>query len=246
MLKFNKKDKISYESLVAGALIRFDKVDLADMDVLIDEVYSMYEIDVTKKPVFNPNINFEKGLYTLVGETEEERFDAKVRLGEIQGDKVKALIGCINPDILVLRKVELCGSIDKGEVSSFNVEEIVAISKVLNEGLLSIRWNNDCIPNDYEEIYLTQLGRKRLFCLEYFAEIEEFEKLLDSEEYDSGLIQDFLMTQDLTFGVYEILNLDNFFNFCDTYDRNRYASKQEKSDKKGKGTGLKKVPKDKK
>lgn len=241
MIKDNKKSEISYESLVAGALIRFDKVDETDMEVLISEAYAMYGIYVDKKNIFNPYIKSNKGSFAVAGEIEEERFDAKVKLGEIQGDKVKALVGCINPETLVLRKVELLGMINKDEVSKFNVDEIVAISKALNENLLTIRWNSDLIPNDYEEIYLTQLGRMRLFYLDYSAEIEEFEKMLGSEGYDSSLISDFLMTQNLTLGVYEVLNLDNFFNFCNTYDRNRYASK-----KNDNGTGLKKVSKDKK
>lgn len=241
-----KKENVSYESLLAGALIRFDKVDEADMTILIDEFYAMYGIDVSKRHVFNQYITCENGVYTLVGDTPLKKFDSKVKLGEVQGEKVKSFMGCINPEVLVLRKVELLDGISKDEVPGYNLDEIVATTKALNEGYLTIVWNDDVPHDDFEQLLLTAKGRVRLFMLDYCSEIEEFTKLLDDNGYDSGLIYSFLLTQDFSFGVYEILNLDNFFNYCNTYDRNRYATKKKDSDKKGQGKGYKKVPEDKK
>lgn len=246
MSEVMKKESVSYESLLAGALIRFGKVDENDMTILIDEFYAMYGIDVNKSHVFNQYINYEKGVYSVTGETELERFDSKVKLGEVQGAKVRAFIGGLSPETLVLRKVELLHGVKKDSVPKFNFEEFVAISKALNEGCLTIIWNDDVPHSDYEEIIVTQRGRVRLFMLDYCSEVEEFSKLLDESGYDSNLIYDFLMAQDLSGGVYEILNLDNFFAYCETYDRNRYASKKKDSDKKNKGVGYKKVSKDKK
>lgn len=238
-----KVENISYESLLAGALIRFDKVDENDMAVLMDEFYAMYGIEIKKEHVFNQFIDYNKGVYAVVGNSELEMFDNKVKLGDVQGDKVKAFIGGVNAEVLALRKTELLGAIPKEDIKSVNFEELVSFSKVLNEGYLTIRWNDDVPHDDYEEIVMTQKGRLRLFMLDNCSEIEEFTKLLDESGYDSSLIYDFLMTQDLTNGVYEILNLDNFFRFCETYDRNRFASKKDSDDK---GVSYKKVPKDKK
>lgn len=240
-----KKDNVNYESLVAGALIRFDRVDEADMTVLVDEFYAMCGIDINKSYIFSQYINSDKGNYSVAGNTELERFDAKGELGKIQGDKVKSFIGCINPEVLVLRKVELLESVSKEDIQGYNFEEFVAVSKALNEGYLTMVWNDDNLPNDYEEILLTATGRVRLFMLDYCAEIEEFTKLLEDNGYDSSLIYDFLLSQDLSFGVYEILNLDNFFDFCNTYDRNRYAPKK-RNNGEDKSKGYKKVPEDKK
>lgn len=243
MTNIEEKFDVGYENLLAGALIRFGKVDENDMTVLIDEFYNMYGVDVTKTHVFNPNIVNVKETYELSGETEKEKFDSRVALDKVQGSKVKAFIGGVSPEMLALRKIELQEGIMKDSVHKYNVDEIVAISKLLNEGSLTLSWNDDCIPNDYEEIVVTQLGRVRLFSMDCTVEIEEFKKLLDENGYDSALIPDFLMAQNFRRGVYEILNLDNFFDFCNTYDRNRYASKSEGSNK---GKGYKKVPKDKK
>ncbi len=240
-----KRDIVSYESLLAGALIRFGKVDENDMEILNEEFYAMCGNDINKTRIINPYIKCDKGVYTVVGDTELERFDNKVKLGEVQGEKVKSFIGCINPEVLVLRKVELLDGISKDEVSGYNLDEIVAISKAMNEGDLTIIWNNDVPHDDYEQILLTTKGRVRLFMLDYCSEIEEFRKLLDDNGYDSSLIYSFLLTQDFSLGVYEILNLDNFFDYCNTYDKNRYASsKSVDTDRSGKG--YKKVPEDKK
>lgn len=245
MTKVIEKENISYESLLAGALIRFGKVDENDMTILIDEFYAMYGIDISKGYVFSQYFNCDKGVYSVTGDTELERLDSKVKLGEVQGNKVKSFIGCINPEVLALRKVELLCGVKKDSVQGFNFEEFVAISKAMNENYLTIIWNDDVPHNDYEEIVITQRGRVRLFMLDYCSEIEEFRKLLDESGYDSNLIYDFLMSQDLSLGVYEILNLDSFIDYCNVYDRNRYASKRI-SEGKNKGVGYKKVPKDKK
>lgn len=125
----------------------------------------------------------------------------------------------VNQEEEILRRVKE-NEVSMEELQSFfSKEEEAVVHQLLAQGFLTTRWNDDALPNDFLELVLTRLGEVRLFKKEYAKEVDEFLQLLDASSYDSSLIDDFLKTQDLEKGVYEIFNLDCFTSFCSLYDR---------------------------
>lgn len=209
--------KITMENLLAGLLCKFGEVDLIDVDIVVD--YCICNDIVVKRSTDDMN-----GLAEFVEKTSYGYLvkDDEVRraLDEKQGELVRSFLEAINVEDMALKRALILGVVPVAEVADkFNKLEVEAVDGLVQKGLLRISWNDDVPHEDYEVICLTKLGEKRLFELECFRFVEEFRQLLQSSGYDVGLMDDFLVVQDFTKGVYDILNLDNFLDFCNTYDR---------------------------
>ena len=90
----------------------------------------------------------------------------------------------------------------------------------------------------YQVVKLTKRGELYLFLIDYKDEIDVFKVLLVEHGYDSLLIDAFLITQNLSMDIKEILVLDNFREFVDNYDMAFSENeKYTKSDGKVRGLG---------
>lgn len=98
-------------------------------------------------------------------------------------------------------------------------EELKLLKSLISEGKVIICWD-DYIPHlAYQYLDLTKQGRVTLFINENSDEIRKFISLLNKHSYDINLLNDFLLTMDLSKTANEILTIDNFLWYCNMFDR---------------------------
>ncbi len=211
-------NKISYENLLAALLLRFGKVNVVDINLIIDDLYEKHGIRLSKfatdyKGLVYNVMYFQDSFYPM-GD------DAKEVLESKQSEFARQYVASLNIEELTLLKINKYGSVPEYNVSNlFNEEQERTINKLIDDLMVIYVWNNDIPYEDYQEIQLTSIGKARIFKLTYKEQVEEFIELLKNNGYDYSLIDSFLRTQDFNKEVYEILNIDNFLLYCSTYDR---------------------------
>ncbi len=103
-------------------------------------------------------------------------------------------------------------------------EELKAIKSLITEGQITIIWD-DYIPHlSYQYLELTKSGQVTLFIDTYNDEIKKFVSSLDKLGYDHNLLNDFLLSMNLSKPVEEILTIDNFLWYCSIFDRCEHKS----------------------
>ncbi len=216
---FVNKNKITFENMLAGLLLRFGKVNMVDLRVVQNDLFNRYGIlmspfAIDYRGITNHMLKMGDNYYPLVGE------ESKRVLEEKQGQAMKDYLDSLNVEDLVILKIKEFGSVPEHLVGTMFCEEQEKILTKLEDELKIIYvWNDDVPYDDYREICLTSFGRVIAFELEYKEQVDEFRELLKSEGYDVNLVPEFLRAQDFDRDVYDILNLDNFLLYCCQYDR---------------------------
>ena len=227
-----EKVKITFENMFAGLLLRFGKVNRIDLEIIQNDIYSKYGILMSKfaldyMGISRYIINIGDMYYPINSD------EAKAVLEEKQGKDMKTYLETLNVEDMVMLKLSSYGAVPDYMIGTvFSDEQEKVLSKLQDDLQVIYVWNNDIPCDDYQELQLTSFGEARVFELEYKTQVEEFKELLKSEGYDIGLIPDFLRAQNLTMGIYEILNIDNFLYYCSTYDRAAKAAIPEEGLKK--------------
>lgn len=91
-------------------------------------------------------------------------------------------------------------------------EEKELFGNLYSKGLFYLKWNDD-----YQELQFTNYGLLEVFKLKYQKELNNFIEYLTINNYkvDDHLINNFLLSTDLTLPSYEVLTVTNFNNFCE-------------------------------
>ena len=106
----------------------------------------------------------------------------------------------------------------------YSEEELNTIKTLITDGQLTIIWD-DYIPHlSYQYLELTKSGKVSLFIETYKDEIKNFISILDKLGYDHNLLNDFLLSMDLSKPVEKILTIDNFLWYCNIFDRCEHKS----------------------
>ena len=93
------------------------------------------------------------------------------------------------------------------------------LDKLDEKGYLTIYWEEKAIYDDTKVISLSDYGKLKLFKVDYANEIARFIEELKSMRYDTSLLDDFLLKQDLEMPIWSILNVEALDKFCNDYDR---------------------------
>lgn len=223
------KTKLMMEQLVAGALLSFEKISSVDISLLVKDFarkYPDYEfVDLNWNYLKDlvafddDNISLKDGsdLNSYVSANESK---LKKRLEEIAGSRVRKYFQELDLEEFMLRKIAYYSSIKEDNLDNLFCNSQQEMLKKLNDKhYLSTIWNDDTLWDDYREIRLSNLGKLRLFKIDYAKEIKEFVERLKSMRYDVSLLDDFLIKQDLDMPVGAILSLEKLKSFCNCYDR---------------------------
>ena len=219
-----KKNKITFENMLAGLLVRFGKVNMIDLRVVQNDLFNRYGIlmslfAIDYRGITNHMKKLGDNYYPIDSE------DSRQVLEEKQGQAMKDYLTILNVEDLVLLKINDVGTIPEHLISTMFSDEQLQVLTKLEEELKIVYVLKDDVPYDnYREIQLTNYGRATSFELEYREQVDEFRELLKSEGYDVNLIPEFLSVQDFNRDVYDILNIDNFLLYCSKYDRVATAS----------------------
>ena len=106
----------------------------------------------------------------------------------------------------------------KNELSE---EKIESLGELSNLGYIYLRWNDISPNNSYQELAFTPQGKVAVFKTKYSYEIKVFEEYLNNNNYECNpkLIDDFLITSNLSLSAESLLTIDNLLEFSYIYDR---------------------------
>lgn len=122
-------------------------------------------------------------------------------------------------EINLLKKINRTKPTVNAARAIYMEEELKLLKSLISEGKVIICWD-DYIPQlAYQYLDLTKQGKVTLFINENSNEVINFISLLKKHSYDSSLLNDFLLTMDLSKPANEILTIDNFLWYCNMFDR---------------------------
>lgn len=229
--------KILYqEQIIAmGLLLGFEEVTDLDMHILSTD-YLTHNRGYAYSTAWNTGlyrylqqlrngVRLEAGVdlnsYVLEFNTNVRRY-----LEGIAGEHVLKYFESFNLENFMLRKIGNFAIKEENIPHMFCKAQQQEWNRMVKKGYISKDWNEDIPHQDYLEYTLSNLGRLQLFKLTHSKETIAFIKLLNNKHYDVDLLDDFLLTQDLTRDSKEILTIENFEVFCSTYDRAIVKPKQ--------------------
>ncbi len=227
-----EKVTIDCEDLLALFLAKFKKIDFMDVQALDDIIYEdWYEnICIKNFDIYFDNIDNFNAYVTYLENMDDFNMYVRKILSKDKLSKVYECIEAIDIKELVLRKIKKQGAIHKYEIEHYNDLERIASDELFAMGALTIRWNDDIIYENYQEIALTQLGEVYLYKKDNKDVIALFSEELKKNNYNEELIDDFLSNQNLTIPSDKLFTMDNFRTWGSIHDRDLY--KHEKVNKK--------------
>lgn len=227
-----KKKKVTFNELIAGALLKFGKVDSVDITLLMNGISSVADVVNNDRDCMENYFIVSDGSVLLNDSYIKRMYKGinNVSLERMQGSVVKECLDNLDIEIFTLRKVGLLknGLAPRDDVIHvFSVLQLYALKKLYQEGYVMDYWQDDSIYDDYLAITLTKRGMLQLFLLDNKKAIDRFASMLSNKSYNALLIQAFLITQNLDKHPVDILTLDNFMKFCNEFDLCPYASGEE-------------------
>ncbi len=223
------KTKLKMEQIVAGALQVFKSLSTTDIMMLVVDFkrkhsdFKIVDIGFTN---LAPYIKNENGRITLKDDMTLDTYlpnnhsTLRKRLTEIAGKTISSHFKSFNVSEFILRKINELEFVKKDELkNSFVADRKADVEKMEEDGLISTSWHKAAIYDDYEVFVLSDKGKVLLFKQENAEELERFKEMLKSMRYDTSLLDDFLVKQDLSRPAWQVLNIANLESFCNEYDR---------------------------
>lgn len=225
-----ENETIYFEQLLASLLLKFKSIDHLALKLIGDEIskikYVTFRFESTDIKSYIEETPFG---YRVKEESLDDEGNilpnVKVILEGYIDEVVNTYMNNLNVEDLVIKKVADMEILTPADIShKFSEEENKSIRGLVENGILVNIWDDDITNKEYMQVILSDTGKKRAFELTFPEYVEEFRKLVASSGYDASLIDEFLIVQDYSKGVYEILNLDNFLKYCESIGKNPIAS----------------------
>ena len=223
------KTKLKTEQLVAGALLSFESVSSTDISLLVEDFlkkntgYDLQSLGFDSLGDFityeDGKISLKQGL-TLDSYVPQNNSTLRKRFEQIAGRRIREYFAGFDMEEYLLRKVEHFSSIPKENNSKeFCKTQQEQLKKLEEDGYLITAWQKEAIYDDYPVLKLTDRGRVRLFRADNEKEINSFLEIMRAMRYDTSLLDDFLLKQDLDLPPWSVLDLIKLDEFCKEYDR---------------------------
>ena len=226
MRQWREPKDAKFEQLVAGAITRFGQIDTVGLTLLSGGLL-LNEITISDEPFTDivDYIEYKGGTIKLkegydLEKTTRGCLTLREKLENYQGSKIKNYLTHLNVENFVMRKIKQYSSLDiTKRANYFSPTELAVLDTLLAKGYVTTRWNDDYIPQDFEEYVLTKKGEVQLFKEDNADLLVNFILDLESQCYDPNLLDDFLQAQNLNDKPQELLTLFNFEIFGSLYDR---------------------------
>ena len=224
----DKFQRFEIEQFIAmGFLLGFENVSTVDLGILIELFIKGRNINIGSKFAnINSYVEFQEDgcilkngrtIYSYVPEVETS---VRTQLEKIAGIDIIKYAQQFSMEEFLLRKIEKYGSIHEEKITDvFCKTQLEELKAMATKGYVTYKWNDDVPHDDYHELQLSQKGLLQLFKLNYGEEIKNFKGILKALRYDETLLDDFLLAQNLSLPVAFVLKIENFDQFCSTYDR---------------------------
>lgn len=214
-----ENETIYFEQLIAGLLLKFKRVNNLTLKIIGE--------DIGKKK--NVSFNYrDTSIKQYINETSIEHsvkqeyldkdgnlcLEVRNILDSYTDKFVKDYLDNIELVDLIIKKVADLEILTPADVLNQSEIEQACIREMIDAGYL-INLLSENTTGKYVEVVLSKLGKKRAFELIFPDCVVEFRKLISSSGYDVSLVDEFMIEQDFSKGIYEILNLDSFLSYCD-------------------------------
>lgn len=216
------KRKVSFEQIAAGALLKFGKLESADISLICKELSRYAEIDLNDENTDKYFIMSDgsillnlKYVYKFYG----KMYDSLVEL--VEGSIVEKYFANLSMSEFVLKKIKMLGLglvLPDSLKDIFSKRQIGVIDELYNRGFIENYMHEDLTYGDYEAIRVTKRGEVALFYAKNRKNINAFLKVLREVGYDDKFINRYLLSQDLSLSCDEILSIDNFTLYCEKYN----------------------------
>lgn len=214
-----RKEKISFEQLTAGALLKFGKVDSVDMTLLMGGIHNTYELINDEYDYINDYFILVNGNVVL-NEKYVRRFYQYTNseiLEKMQGNVLKKYMDNLNISEFTLRKIKLLGLgcvVKDALEETFSEIQMGTIVELYEKGFIEDYIQEDARYGDYEAVRITQEGKLHLFKIDNKMVIDDFLNTIRCNGYNDDRFDEFLLEQDLDLNCYKILTSKNYSEFC--------------------------------
>ena len=216
-----EREIIYFEQLIAGLLLKFKRVDNLTLKIIGEEISKIKFVTLSYG---NDDIKAYIEETSFGHKIKDEYIDkdgnilpnVRTILEEYSDSVVTEYLNNLNVEDLVIKKVLDMEILTPADISQkCSEEEQSSIRELVNTGYLLNIWDDEVTNREYMQIVLSPTGKVRAFELTFPDYVKEFRNVVASSGYDVTLVDEFLVVQDYSKGVYEILNLDNFLSYCE-------------------------------
>ena len=198
--------KVYFENLIAGGLLKFEKINGLDVYIFIEDIsnngviYSSEIFNIIEKYIID-----EDAIIKL----KNPQF--KCRLKQIQGDVIKEYFEKLDLEIFTLKKLRLVGPVAKEVIENyFDGSQIDYFDYLYIQRYISIEDNNFVITRD---------GLLKLFLIENSKLLEIFQDDISKSGLNVSFLNDYLSIQEDFNDINSILNINNYKMFCSKFSR---------------------------
>lgn len=218
-MKNIKKEKVTFEQIAAGAILKFGKLESSDVTLIIKELskYAIIDLDDESTDKYfimgdgNILLNL-KYAYKFYG----KMYDSLIEL--VEGSIVEKYFAKLNISEFVLKKIKMLGLglvLPDSFKDIFSKRQIEVIGELYNRGFIENYMHEDLTYGDYEAVKITKRGELALFYAKNRKSINIFLKVLRDVGYDDKFIAEYLLSQNLNLPCEEILSIDKFTLYCE-------------------------------
>ena len=210
--------EILTEQVIAGSLLLFDQVSKLDISLISEQIrktnpnYIVNDID-TYLVYLNNYVDIKNDTYSihdnlnLNSNIKKYHCKLKKRLEDIAGKEMQKFFKHFDISQFLLRKVEYYGEISLENIDSFfGKTQLEKMKSLIQEGYLQGTINK-------ENIQLSKLGKLKLYKEDKQKEIQFFKNLIERQNYDTSLLDDFLITQDLFDSTHDHLKFSKYIEY---------------------------------
>lgn len=216
--------EFSYNQFIVGLLLQFGSIDFDDVKLLIDmlDIKNFSKSDDSSMRKFiklldNGRIIFDN---EVIGTVYNDVNDFYLMAENYQGNIVLNYLENIDEFEFVLRKIKLLDNMMKEDFYNFlSIHQVGIVNELYRNGYLINSFRKSDTDEIYKEISLTKRGELYLYLIDNKDKIKNFSCKFRKLGYDELLIQPFLITQDLDENPDDILQVDNFLDFCDIFNK---------------------------
>lgn len=213
-------DKVMFESILAGGILKFGKVDSADMSLIVKDIDKVFEVELDKESM-DKYVVISNG-DILLSDKYMDKVYANInsrKLEELSVGMLERYFANLDMMNFVLRKVNFLGegNIPKDDlIYNFSVVQLCELKNLYNEGYVEDYMQEDCMYGNYCAIRVSKLGLVKLFMDDNQKDIDNFYKNILVNDLDVQFIQDYLMNINLEDDLNSILDVDKYLVYVDT------------------------------
>lgn len=214
-----KKEKVSFEQIAAGAILKFGKLESGDITLLVREISKFADVDLNDESTDKYFIMGDgsillnlKYAYKFYG----EMYDSLIEL--VDGSIVEKYFSKLNMSEFVLKKIKMLGLglvLPDSFKDIFSKRQIEVIDDLYNRGFIENYMHEDSKYGNYEAVKVTKKGELALFYTRNRKSINTFLNVLREVGYNDKFLSDYLLSQNLNLPCGEVLSIDKFTLYCE-------------------------------